>query len=201
MAENSSSISESPRRFTKGRIIATLLAATVTLTSVFVAAYFAGQNQALREAKLSTDAWKAALPTLDATAAVSSEKFSLATGLVSDRAEGLFVLDHNSGLLQCSVMYPRARQFLGLFTINVHDVLGTGKGSAYMMATGLVDIPTNNNNPVATSVVYVLNTTTGAYACYAIPFNRVFLNSNRPQQGNLILLGTGSADPVIDRDN
>lgn len=178
--------------------------AALTLLSMFTASYFAGQTQALRQSGLERAenpiTGGIQMPTLDATAAVSSEKFSLATGMISDRAEGLFVLDHNSGLLQCSVMYPRVGQFLGLFVVNVHDALGSGKGAEYMMVTGMVDIPQNNANPFASSVVYVLNTTTGAFACYSIPFNRTMMNSNKPQQGQMSLVGLGNADPVVDRD-
>jgi hypothetical protein len=46
-----------------------------------------------------------------------------------------------------------------------------------------------------------MDTTTGNYACYGIPFNSVFVNAGRPQQGALVLISTGSANPVIDRDN
>ncbi|MCC9603478.1 hypothetical protein LOC67_23260 [Stieleria sp. JC731] len=183
----------------KGRKLTVFFAVT-TLAATFVAAYFAGQTQALRETSSGTEVGQWKLPALNATAAISSEKFSMATGLISNEAEGLFVLDHNSGLLQCSVMYPRLGKFMGLFTVNVQDVLGTGKGTGYMMVTGLVDAPSSNNNPVANSVIYVLNTSNGTYACYYIPFNRTFLNSGKPQQGSLVLLSTGSADPVIDRD-
>jgi hypothetical protein len=176
----------------------------MTVASLFVACYFAGQTHALRQEKQAEaenyNPLGLTLPTLDASSAVTSEKFSMATGLMSDRTEALFVLDHNSGLLQCSVMYPRMRQFLGLFVVNVHDALGTGKGAQYMMTTGMVDMPQSNANPVALSFVYVLNTTTGSFACYGIPFNRTFLNSNKPQQGAMVLLATGNADPVIDRD-
>lgn len=182
---------------------AVMVLGAVTLASVFTAAYFAGQTHALRQtSQVSEDSNPLGLsmPTLDATAAVSSEKFSMATGFLSDRAEGLFVLDHNSGLMQCSVMYPRLGKFLGLFVVNVHDALGTSKGAEYMMCTGNVDMPQSNTNPIATSVIYVLNTTTGQFACYYIPFSRTMMNSNKPQQGSLILLGTGSADPVVDRD-
>ncbi|MCA9138765.1 MAG: hypothetical protein KDB00_18465 [Planctomycetales bacterium] len=178
--------------------------AALTLISMFTASYFAGQAQALRRSNHPEIPGEVLsglqMPTLDATAAVKSEKFSMATGLISDRAEGLFVLDHNSGLLQCSIMYPRMGQFLGLFVVNVHDALGTGKGAEYMMVTGLVDMPQSNNNPLASSVVYVLNTTSGAFACYYIPFSRTMMNSNKPQNGNLVLLGVGNADPVVDRD-
>lgn len=139
--------------------------------------------------------------TVDAAAAVTSEKYSIATGLVGDEAEGLFVLDHNSGLLQCSVMYPRVGQFLGLFTINVGDALGTGgKGGTYIMVTGQADFPRASNRPIASTLVYVLNTATGNFAAYAIPFDRTQVNSGRPQQGALIPMGSGQANPVIDRD-
>ncbi len=188
-----------PQRSFLRRYLVPLLG-TATLASMFTAAYFAGQTHALRQTAAETDPLGLQLPALDATASVTSEKFSMATGFVSSQAEGLFVLDHNSGLLQCSVMYPRAGKFWGLFTTNVHDALGSDKNAQYMMATGLVDLPSSNSNPFASSVVYVLNASTGAYACYAIPFNQTMMNSNKPQQGVMRLVGTGTADPVIDRD-
>lgn len=191
------------RSFLRRQVVPILV--TLTAVSILAAAYFAGQAQVLRESHVAafenSNPLGMKLPTLDASAAVTSEKFSMATGLVSTQAEGLFVLDHNSGLLQCSIMYPRLGQFRGLFMVNVHDALGTGKGAQYMMTTGIVDMPQSTNNPIATSVVYVLNVSTGAYACYYIPFSRSLMNSNKPQQGGLILLATGSADPVFDRDS
>ena len=93
------------------------------------------------------------------------------------------------------------QKFLGLFTVNVHDTLGQSKGGEFMMMTGMVDVPSSNNNPVGSSVVYVMNTSTGMYACYYIPFSRTMMNSNAPQQGALVLLSTGSADPIVNRDN
>lgn len=164
------------------------------LVSTGMVGYMAGQSD-------QTDAPSVYFPPIDATAAVSSDKFSMATGMVSDRAEGVFVLDHNSGLLQCSVLYPRVGKFLGLFTTNVADALAVGgKGGKYIMATGLADFPNSSNRPAAASVIYVLDTATGNYACYGIPFNRVAMNSNQRQQGGLVLIATGTANPVIDRD-
>ncbi len=139
--------------------------------------------------------------TINASAAVSSDKFSIATGAVGDEAEGLFVLDHNSGLLQCSVMYPRLGKFMALYKANVGDALGAGaKGSSYIMVTGAVDFPRSNANPIASTLVYVMNTTTGNFAAYAIPFDRTLVNSGQPQTGILVPMGTGQANPVIDRD-
>lgn len=177
------------------------LLAAVTLASVLVASYFAGQAQALRQTNLNAtqnvDSTDLKLPTIDASAAVTSQKFSMATGFVSEQAEALFVLDHNSGLLQCSVMYPRLGKFFGIFSVNVHEALGTSKGAEYMMTTGVVDIPQSSRNPFATSVIYVLNTSTGIYACYNVPFDRSKMNANTIQQGILGLMATGSADPTF----
>jgi hypothetical protein len=151
-----------------------------------------------------SNAWKIPV-TADATAAVSSDKYSIATGPVGDEAEGFFVLDHNSGLLQCSVIYPRMGQgqFLGLFTANVNDTLGAGaKGGTYLMVTGQAEFPRASNRAIgANTLVYVLNTATGNYAAYAIPFDRTKNTAGIAQQGLLIPWGTGQANPVIKRDD
>lgn len=142
------------------------------------------------------------LPLINATGAVTSEKFSMATGNVSDEAEGLFVLDHNSGLLQCTVIYPRSGQFMARFSINVAETLGTGaKGGKYLMVTGRTNFPRASNRPAAATVVYVMDSTTGNYACYGIPFDHTAVPRNQPQQGLLVLIGAGSANPLVDRDD
>ena len=173
------------------------LLALVTLISVGIASYFAGRNQSPLNQQLSD------LPLLNAAAAVSDEKYSIATGIISEEADGFFVLDHNSGLLQCNVIYPRrGGQFMARFTTNVNEAVGTGaKGGKYMMLTGRAQFPRASNNPAAATVVYVMDTASGNYACFGIPFDRVMANANRPQQGAMRLLTTGTANPVIDRDN
>jgi hypothetical protein len=173
------------------------LLAVATIVSSCAAAYFAGRSSALPAGPRLGD-----LPWIDATAAVTSERYSMATGTVSDDADGLFVLDHNSGLLQCSVIYPRMAKFMAQFTINVADAVGTGaKGGQYMMVTGRAEFQASSTRPAASTVVYVIDTASGNYACYGIPFNRITMNSNHPQQGALVLLATGTANPVIDRDD
>ncbi len=174
-------------------MVGSLLA--VALLGALGAAYLLGRSNAPATSEPFN------LPPIDATAAVSSEDFSIATGQVSGEAEGLFVLDHNSGLLQCAVIYPRVGQFAANFTTNVSDALANrGKGGQYMMVTGHADFRESSNNPIGRSVVYVLDSATGNYACYAIPFNRVMMNANQPQAGPLRLIAVGSASPVIDRD-
>ena len=140
-------------------------------------------------------------PFIGATASATSEKYSIATGDISEDSEGLFVLDHNSGLLQCSVIYPRVGQFMASFSTNVAEALGTGgKGGEYIMVTGHVEFPRASNRPAASTVAYVMDTATGNYACYGIPFDHTLVARNQPQQGLMVLISTGSANPVIDRD-
>ena len=183
-----------------GKVATACLAVTLLLV-VATAAYVAGRARGLAERAGEPGVWAGQLPPIDATGAVSSEQFSLATGLVTDEAEGMFVLDHNSGLLQCSVIYPRIGRFMAHFTANVGDALPTGgKGGQYIMATGSVDFPRASNRPIGSAVVYVLDTATGNYACYGVPFDRGAMSTGRGQQGVLALLATGTANPVLDRD-
>ena len=171
--------------------------AFVTLISLGAAGYFAGRSHSPTNEQLT------GLPLLNAAAAVSDERYSIATGAVSEEADGFFVLDHNSGLLQCNVIYPRlGGKFMARFVTNVNDAVGTGaKGGKYMMLTGRAQFPRASNRPAASTVVYVMDTASGNYACYGIPYDRVVANTNRQQQGVLVLLTTGTANPVIDRDN
>ena len=180
----------------------TIALAIVCLVAIGFAAYFAGQASAAKQlASASSASSDFEFPLIDASAAVTSEKFSMATGPMGDAAEGLFVLDHNSGLLQCSVMYPRSAQIGAQFTVNVADVLATGgKGGKYIMCTGTVAFPNSSNNPAAPTVVYVLDTATGNYAAYGIPFNRTYVNGNRKQNGVMLLLAKGTANPLLERD-
>lgn len=188
---------------------ATALLVTTTLAASGLAAYFAGQRDALLgKAAGSRSAFSGEsfpgfdLPVLEASSAVTSEKYSLATGSISDDADGLFVLDHNSGLLQCSVIYPRLGRFMAQFSTNVGEVLGSGgKGGKYMMVSGRADFPRSSSQPAASTVIYVMDTATGNYACFGVPFDRVSKNANRQQQNALVLITTGTANPVIDRDD
>ncbi len=177
--------------------------AVLTVVSLGAAAYFAGQASVVsRTGSASAEFSVGDLPLVNATAAVSSDKYSIATGPVGDESEGLFVLDHNSGLLQCSVIYPRMRQVMAQFSINVADALGAGgKGGSYLMVTGFVDFPRSNSTPAATTVAYVLDTATGNYACYGMPFDRTAVSSGRPQQSPMVLIFQGTANPVINRDS
>lgn len=177
------------------------------LVSICSAAYFAGAYHAQKSSstfsatEVTADAFAADFPILNASAAVNGDEYSMATGPVSEDSEGLFVLDHNSGLLQCNVIYPRIGRFMARFQVNVADALGSvGKDGKYLMVTGNANFPRSSSTPAAPSLVYVMNSENGNYACFGIPFNRVLVSSGTPQSGTLILISSGSANPVMDRD-
>lgn len=184
-------------QWTHGRLLIGLL----SLTSLFglgAAAYFAGKASTANDPSQSS----LNFPLIDASAALSSENFSIATGGVSDAGEAVFALDHNSGLLTCSMIYPRTFQVGAVYQVNVAAALATGgKGGKYMMVTGVTNFQSTNQAPRAPTVVYVMDSATGNYACYGIPFNRTSANAGRPQQGEMVLLATGSANPILDRDD
>ncbi|MCG8648945.1 MAG: hypothetical protein MI861_03885 [Pirellulales bacterium] len=167
---------------------------------VALAAYGVGQRRAASDP--AAEPLVMNFPEIDATASATSEKFSISTGLVSEDAEGFFVLDHNSGLLQCQVIYPRIGRFAATFTANVAEALGTsGKGGQYIMVTGQANFPRASNRPAGSCILYVLDTATGNYVCYGVPYDRVAQNAGRPQQGVMRVIYTGTANPLIDRDN
>jgi len=172
---------------------------TITVIAVCTAVFYAGRSsqlQSLQENRFDR------LPLVHASATANmGEKYSIATGQVSDDSEGFFMLDHNSGLLQCIVIYPRSGRFLGQFSVNVGDALGTsGKGGNYLIVTGGVNFPRASNRPTAPSVIYVLDTVSGNFACYGIPFDRGAVSTNRPQQREMVLINSGSASTTPDRD-
>jgi hypothetical protein len=177
----------------------TPLLTTTTIIAVCTAVFYAGRNSQLESLQQrGLDGW----PLTNASAAANlSEKYSIATGSVSDDAEGFFVLDHNSGLLQCNVIYPRTARFMAQFSTNIGEALGTaGKGGNYLIVTGQANFPRASNRPAAPTIVYVLDTATGNFACYGVPFDQGATASNRPQQRELVLLETGSASAIPDRD-
>ncbi len=189
------------RRLTASNLAMSAMLA-VTLVALAAAGYFAGVASELKNSSTAGATNTLQFPTtIDATGAVTSEKYSIATGIVSEEAEGFFVLDHNSGLIQCSVFYPRVGKFLGTFTGNAGELVGAGgKGGGYMMVTGNADMTRGGRGAhVAPTLVYVLNTATGNFAAFAVPFNRQAAVTGQPQQAPLIPMGTGTASVIPTR--
>lgn len=199
----SDSFSVSHLATSRGWAVACATMACVTIVSLAMAGYFAGVSSANRNDNESfADKFPFPMPkTIDAVGAVSSEKFSIATGGVSEEAEGFFVLDHNSGIVQCNVFYPRVGKFMASFSGNAGELVGAGgKGGGFLMVTGQADMSRGARPGVlAPTLLYVLDTSSGNYGVFSIPFDRQALAQGRPQQGLMIPMGTGTAAVVPTR--
>ncbi len=130
---------------------------------------------------------------LMAAAASSNETMAVASGPISNDAEGVFFLDFITGDLQCLVYYPRAGAFGAHYVTNVRQSLGGGgKNSQYIMVTGqAVRAASTGGAQPASSLVYVTDTNSGVFAAYAIPWDRTAESSSRVQTGKMVYVGGG----------
>lgn len=130
---------------------------------------------------------------LKAAASDSSDNFSVATGAISDQAEGAFFLDALTGDLQCIVPYARTGQFGGIFKTNVFNDLQVQrtKKPRLLMVTGESQF-IGNPRP-GNCLVYIIDATTGNFATYYVPWNRQLESTGRPQTGVLVKMYAGQA--------
>ncbi len=134
------------------------------------------------------------IETLQAATSATGANMAVATGSVSDEAEGIFFLDFLTGDLQCLVYYPRTGAFGARFYTNVLSQLpGAGKNSQYLLVTG---VATSGRAGIGgakpgNSLVYVTDTGSGNFAAYSVPWDRTAEGSARPQSGPLLFVGGG----------
>ena len=142
---------------------------------------------------------------LAADSAARGKGVSMATGLINEEFEGLFILDHLSGELQCWLLNPRSGQVGGIYRADVAEALGTDatdKGEPdYVMTTGRFFINANRtgNMVPADSVLYVADGNTGKVIGYNVRFNKAGLQRGAVQEGTLTVVCTGSVRNVLTR--
>lgn len=166
--------------------------AVIGFVGLGVGCYLAG-----RSSTSSLPPWGLSPIPLNASATDSGQEFAIATGPVSDEADGFFVLDFATGQLTCSVLYPRTKVFGANFATNVKEFLPGDPakgGSKFLLVTGRADMGQGGNG-----IVYVLDTVSGGYAAFGVPFNRSMVAGNRPQANPLVLISKGTARGVPDR--
>jgi len=135
---------------------------------------------------------------LHAGTSTRANSLSMATGQIEERVEGLFILDHVSGDLQCWVLNPKNGQPIGFYTANVkQDLAAEGAktgGSDYVMVTGdyFFEGGSGNDAPGRT-ICYVGEATSGNVVGYGLLYNRQMINRGKPQRGQLKLLCKGVA--------
>jgi|GEM_PF-429829 len=130
---------------------------------------------------------------LKASATHGTNNFAVATGQVSDEAEGVFFLDFLTGELTCWVYYPRIQQFNAKFTTNVSAAFpAAAQNPTYLLATGTITGTRGVGNArPGGCLVYVVEPTSGTFVAYAVPWNRAVENQQAPQANALVVAGGG----------
>lgn len=118
---------------------------------------------------------------------------AVATGPVSDEADGVFFLDFLTGDLQCLVYYPRLGAFGARYYTNVQSQLpGSGKNAQYLMVTGNASPSRASSNlRPANCLIYITDVNSGMFAAYAVPWSKTAESSAQAQGGPLVFVGGG----------
>ncbi len=128
----------------------------------------------------------------DATS--NGKSISVATGVIDESVEGIFVLDHLTGNLQCWIMNARSGEVGGVFRGNVLEALGLqGKNELdYVMATGRFDFSNfrKGNLRYADCICYVGESSSGKIIGYSLTYDPTTGARGKPQGGELIVVAT-----------
>ena len=131
---------------------------------------------------------------LHADTASSGKQISMATGFIDDGVEGLFVLDHLTGNIQCVVINRRTGELNARFTGSATTALGADKGGStdFVMATGRVDFNKGSGqNRPAGCVCYVAEGNSGKFVGFGLRYNSQAAAKGKPQTGTLEVVCRG----------
>ena len=115
------------------------------------------------------------LPRVLAVTSQSDEAFAVCTVPLSVGVEGIFMLDFETGELSGGVMNPTTRRFMGAYKHNVLGDLGFKAGQVknpkFLLVSGGADMAAAGSLPLASSLLYVTDSSTGVTVAYGIPWN------------------------------
>ncbi len=112
-----------------------------------------------------------------------SEDIIMATGLIDNDGEGVFILDTVTGDLKGWVLDSRNGSFSTGYAINVMEYLGVNANSKpdFSMVTGSQTFrPARGQSQFASTVIYVAESTTGRVGAFAIPWGNARRNNAAP---------------------
>jgi len=111
---------------------------------------------------------------LHASASSSGKTVSLASGLVDDSNEALYILDHLNGNLQCWLINSRTNELGGVYDL--------------VMTTGLFEFNNRGAAIPAQSIVYVADGNTGQAAAFGFAFSKANIQRGNVEEGELKLI-------------
>jgi hypothetical protein len=132
---------------------------------------------------------------LHSTATDRSESFLVATGMVDESVEAVYLLDCLTGDLRGAVLGKSSGGFTGIFNYPgaklMQDFgLDPTANPKFLMVTGLADLRTGQQNTLGSSVVYVIEISSGKICAYALPWNRTRWIARMPIATELVPVGT-----------
>jgi hypothetical protein len=173
----------------------------VSIAGVIVAmacGFYLGQSSnanALKQSDLQSqyDEMQKTLPLrLAADSASGGKTISMATGSITDEVDGLFILDHLTGGLQCWLLNPRTGSVGGIYVADVNAALGLDKGQPdFVMTTGAFYIRSNGNLRAANTVCYVGDGKSGKVAGFSLAYDKAGIQQGTVQQGELNMVCAG----------
>lgn len=117
-----------------------------------------------------------ALPLVHAVSATADDAFAVCTAPIEGGFEGFFMLDFQTGDLSGGVLNQATGTFTGTFRKNVLADLGFEPGAAkqprFLLVSGMSNVRRSQAGPLASSVLYVTDSSTGATAAYGIPWTQ-----------------------------
>lgn len=176
----------------------------VTIAGIIVAmgcGFYLGQSTnvptantaAQAELQAEYDELKRTLPLrLAADSASGGKTISMATGTITGDADGLFILDHMTGILQCWLLNTRTGSVGGIYVADVGMALGLDKGDPdFVMTTGDFFIRSSGNNKAANTICYVGEGKSGKVAGFSLAYNKAGIQQGAVQQGKLNMVCSG----------
>lgn len=150
--------------------------------------------------RLAQDRQLTQLPPMELMAgtAARTKSLSMATGLIDNNVEALFVLDHLTGNLQCWLLNTKTGNVGGIYRASAAtDLAVAGKSGTpeYIMTTGNFFFRggTSGSNTPANSICYIGDANTGNVVGYSLTYNEQALNRGIAANGALKLICKGAA--------
>jgi hypothetical protein len=115
------------------------------------------------------------VPKVFAVTSLADESFAICTAPIDGNVEGFFMLDFETGDLSGGVLNATTSKFAVAYKYNVLKDLGFKAGQAknpkFLLISGLGDMGRGRGMPLAGSVLYVTDSSTGTTAAYGIPWS------------------------------
>ncbi len=137
-----------------------------------------------------------------ADSASAGKAVSMATGAITNEVEGVFILDHLTGRLQCWLLNPRTGDIGGIYAADVLSVMGLDKGDPdFVMTTGRFFLNRRGGalRP-ADSIVYVGEGKSGKVVGFSLAYDKAGIQRGVVQQGELAVVCQGSIRDTVIRE-